>query len=62
MEKPLRFGRARGAWWCSGDNKGESIVRLDAKRLGVRVRIPSGERVTMPLGQTTVVIGFPPTA
>ena len=57
MSKPFRSGRH--PWWCSGDNKAESIVRLDAECLGLRVRLSSGERVTMPLGQMTFVMRFP---
>ena len=52
MDKPVGFGRGRVPWWCSGENKVESIVRLDSKCLALRVRLASGERVTMPLGQT----------
>jgi hypothetical protein len=41
-------------WWAAGGQKAESIVRLDETHLGLRVRLASGERVTMPLGQTTL--------
>jgi hypothetical protein len=42
-----------GPWWAEDGRKAESIVRLDERRLGVRVTLASGERMTMPLGQMT---------
>jgi len=55
----VMFGRSRHPWWCSGGSKAESIVSLDATCLGLRVRLASGERVTMPLGKATFVMRFP---
>lgn len=52
----VSFGRARHPWWCSGGAKAQSVVRLDSKRLGLGVRLASGERVTMPLGFATFVM------
>jgi hypothetical protein len=39
--------------WGGHDPQMESIVKLDDKCLGLRMKLASGERVTMPLGQTT---------
>jgi len=39
--------------WAGYDPQMESVVRLDEKRLGLRLRLSSGERVTMPLGQAS---------
>jgi hypothetical protein len=39
--------------WHARDPKMKSVVRLDSKCLGLRFVLSDGERVTMPLGQTT---------
>lgn len=37
--------------WAGHDPQMESVVRLDEKRLGLRLKLSSGERMMMPLGQ-----------
>jgi hypothetical protein len=39
--------------WGDHDPKINSIVRLDDRCLGMRITLASGEKITMPLGQTT---------
>lgn len=39
--------------WAGHDPPLESVVRLDEKRLGLRLKLSSGERVTMPLGKAS---------
>jgi hypothetical protein len=39
--------------WRAHDPKITGIVKLDERRLGMRITLASGERMTMPLGQTT---------
>jgi hypothetical protein len=57
----LRRVNRYGIPWCNEPGRtAESIVRLDAKCLGLRVRLESGERVTMPLRPVTFVMRFPP--
>jgi len=46
-------------WWNEPGRTPESIVRLDPKCLALRVRLESGERVTMPLRPVTFVMRFP---
>jgi hypothetical protein len=46
-------------WFNNKGNRPESIVRLNDRCLGLRVRLANGERVTMPLGQTTFKMGEP---
>jgi hypothetical protein len=53
------FQQGRVPWWNAPRFKPEGIVRLDDKCLGLRVRLPSGERATMPLGRATFEMLFP---
>jgi hypothetical protein len=39
--------------WGGHDPEMESVVKLDETCLGLRLKLSSGARVTMPLGQTT---------
>jgi hypothetical protein len=57
MAEPFKQGRV--PWWNAPGFKPESIVRLDQKCLGLRVRLASGERITMPLGPATFNMRFP---
>jgi hypothetical protein len=55
------FKRRGTPWWNAPGAEPQSIVRLDSKCLGLRVKLASGERVTMPLGQTTFDMRDPET-
>ena len=39
--------------WGGRDPQMEAVVKLDDKCLGLRMRLSSGERMTMPLGRAT---------
>jgi hypothetical protein len=54
MEKP--FNLAPDPSWCARKTP-DAIVRLGSKRFGVRVRLDSGERATLPLGRVTFQMG-----
>jgi hypothetical protein len=58
-EHPFKTGGM--PWWNACGSKPQSIVRLDDRRLGLRVRLASGDRVTMPLGQATFDMRDPKT-
>jgi hypothetical protein len=53
MSKPPE---GREPWWTTRGRRAVSVVRLDERCLGLRVRLASGERVTMPLGPMTFKI------
>jgi hypothetical protein len=50
----------RSPWWREHGRTAESIVRLDDRCLGLRVRLESGKRVMMPLGLMTFAMQLPP--
>jgi hypothetical protein len=43
-------------WWNAPGVKAESVVQLNSTCLGLRVKLSSGERITMPLGPTSFVM------
>jgi hypothetical protein len=54
-----QFAHGRIPWWNGRGNRPEKIAQLSCGMLGMRVRLASGDRVTMPLGLATFVLRDP---